>query len=396
MSTRRRILIGLLAALVLVAIVWWRVEASRSIDVMGEFVPPGEDLAIAQLVSSSVESVNGAKDIGDPRDPGPPPFRRDVHAKAHGCVRAQVTVDPKLPYALRHGVFAEPAKMYRAWIRFSSGNTDIQKDGTWDARGMAMKLTGVPGANLLPGPDAGTQDFIMINSAVFFIRNVEEYAKFARLLADGYRFAYLFGGSSVNPLTWHLRDMLLALRTLKPAPASVLHERYYSLTAYQLGPSLRIKFSARSCTVQAPARVDRGADNFLRDEMREELRSGPACFELMVQRQVPGRYMPVEDPTVEWSESESPFEMVARVDLPKQEFDTPEQNAFCESLSFSPWHAMPEHRPLGGLNRVRKAVYQEDARYRRSKAANEGFTDYQPLVEPRGWCLDLTGKPCEP
>jgi hypothetical protein len=128
--------------------------------------------------------------------------------------------------------------------------------------------------------------------------------------------------------------------------------------------------------------------------MREELRAGPACFELMVQRQVPGKYMPVEDPTVEWKESESPFELVARVTVPKQEFDTPDQNAFCESLSFSPWHGMPDHRPLGGLNRVRKAVYLEDARYRRSKAASEGLVDYQPLAEPRGWCLDLTGKAC--
>jgi catalase len=395
MTRMRRLLIGAAIVIAFVAISWWRVESSRSISVMTEFVPPDEDLYIAQLVASSVESVNGARDPNDARDPGPPPFRRDVHAKAHGCVRADVTVDPKIPYALRSGVFATPGKAYRAWIRFSSGNTDIQQDNKWDARGMAMKLTGVEGATLLPGPDAGTQDFIMINSPVFFIRNVAEYAKFARLLADGNRFGYFFNGYSPNPYTWHLRDMILALKTLKRAPSSLLHEQYYSLTAYQLGSSLAIKFSARPCTTQAVARVDRSSDNFLREEMREELRAGTGCFDLMVQRQVQGRYMPIEDPTVEWRESESPFEVVARVNVPKQQFDTADQNAFCESLSFSPWHGMPDHRPLGGLNRVRRAVYLEDARYRRSKAANEGITDYQPLVEPRGWCLDLSGKACD-
>lgn len=29
----------------------------------------------------------------------------------------------------------------------------------------------------------------------------------------------------------------------------------------------------------------------------------------------------------------------------------------CESLSFNPWHALAEHRPLGGMNRLRRAVY---------------------------------------
>ena len=28
-----------------------------------------------------------------------------------------------------------------------------------------------------------------------------------------------------------------------------------------------------------------------------------------------------------------------------------------ENLSFTPWHSLPEHRPIGGINRVRKAVY---------------------------------------
>jgi hypothetical protein len=43
---------------------------------------------------------------------------------------------------------------------------------------------------------------------------------------------------------------------------------------------------------------------------------------------------------------------------PKQIFDTVEQNAFCENLSFTPWHALPEHKPLGVTNRLRKIIYQ--------------------------------------
>ena len=80
--------------------------------------------------------------------------------------------------------------------------------------------------------------------------------------------------------------------------------------------------------------------------------------------------------------------------MPQQTFDTGEQNAFCEALSFSPFHTLAAHEPIGGLNRVRKAVYLEDARYRRSMTADLGATPYRNPPEPTGWCLDLTGKTC--
>jgi hypothetical protein len=90
----------------------------------------------------------------------------------------------------------------------------------------------------------------------------------------------------------------------------------------------------------------------------------------MVQPQVPGRNMPVEDPTVEWSERDSPFVTVAVITMRKREFDADRQNEFYENLSFSPWHTVEAHRPIGGLNRIRKAVNLEDARYRRSKTSD--------------------------
>jgi hypothetical protein len=30
---------------------------------------------------------------------------------------------------------------------------------------------------------------------------------------------------------------------------------------------------------------------------------------------------------------------------------------FCENLSYTPWHALPEHEPLGSINRARRAIY---------------------------------------
>ena len=67
----------------------------------------------------------------------------------------------------------------------------------------------------------------------------------------------------------------------------------------------------------------------------------------------------------EWLEEEAPFYKVATITIPEQTFDTLEQNEFCENLSFTPWHALPEHRPLGSVNRLRKVIYAHISRTRR-------------------------------
>jgi hypothetical protein len=110
----------------------------------------------------------------------------------------------------------------------------------------------------------------------------------------------------------------------------------------------------------------------------------------MVQPQVAGKNMPVEDATVEWSEKDSPFIPVARIEIDRQQFDTAERNRFCENLSYNPWHALPEHRPVGVMNRIRKVLYQAISRYRRCK--NESSYLLEPEDPPK---LTFHCKPCE-
>jgi uncharacterized protein YodC (DUF2158 family) len=71
------------------------------------------------------------------------------------------------------------------------------------------------------------------------------------------------------------------------------------------------------------------------------------------------RATPIDDPTVEWRESESEFHTVAWIWIPPQIPDTRGRMDFCEELSFTPWHALPDHEPLGEINAVRRAVYRE-------------------------------------
>jgi hypothetical protein len=89
-----------------------------------------------------------------------------------------------------------------------------------------------------------------------------------------------------------------------------------------------------------------------------------ASFDLMVQLRTRPDAMPIEDPTVIWDKGAAPFVPVASITTPEQSFDSPEQNAFCENLSFTPWHCIDAHRPLGGINRVRRVVYEAISRLR--------------------------------
>jgi hypothetical protein len=36
-------------------------------------------------------------------------------------------------------------------------------------------------------------------------------------------------------------------------------------------------------------------------------------------------------------------------------------------MSFNPWHALPDHRPLGGFNRTRRDIYQAMAAFRQER-----------------------------
>ena len=375
-----------LAAVVLVAVLYRAAMTEPPEGPQGEIADPDEQALIAQMVPQAIAVVNRNRETMIKEAVKDQPFRRFAHAKAHSCVRANFKI-LDVPDRLRIGLFAKPAE-YQAWIRLSNGDPSIQKDSKDDARGMAVKVMGVPGEKLLDlENDAQTQDFVMMNAPRFFVRDIREYALFMRYAAEGkvqlLRFFFPW-----NFLEWRPRDFRLLIATLGAAPDSILNAQFYSVSAYKLGAQSNVKYSARPCTPRPAPAADRSAADFLRTGLVKQLSLSSACFELLVQIQAPSKNMPVEDLTVEWKESDSPFVPVARMEIAQQEFDTPEQNAFCEGLSFTPWHALPEHRPIGNLNRARRALYLAVSQYRRSQMG-------VPVAEPQGWCLKV-GAPCEP
>ncbi|MCY4154533.1 MAG: catalase [Gammaproteobacteria bacterium] len=303
---------------------------------------------------------------------------RGAHAKAHACVRAYFDVLPDLRAEFRHGVFAEPGRRYRTWVRFSNGHYDLRAspDHKNDARGMALKLLEIDGEPLeQDGVNGPTQDFLMANTPVFFVRNMPDYNSFIANPED--LKSFFFPGW--NPFKWRIREVFAGKQVLSPAPASVLDPMYFSITPYKLGPR-NIKFAARPCharPVQESAIAETGdhssgADSsgadFLGEQLRAELAHTGACFIFQVQVQDPdAQAMSLDDATRAWPEQEAPFVPLATLSIPRQDFSGEEQAQFCENLAFAPWHALPAHRPLGQLNRLRRHAYPASSDYRHAQ-----------------------------
>ncbi len=181
-----RLVVLLLAAGLLGGAVGYAYYSSQfSGPVSTEEQIPGDEAALTQvIIEDAIRVVEQHR--SDTR------VLRDAHAKAHGCVKAQVTVASELAANLRHGVFSQPGKTWQAWLRLSNGNAYPQFDRVRDARGMALKLLEVPGDKLLGR--AAEQDFVMFNHPSFFVRDVAEYRQNFAAQANGKQVLAFFPG----------------------------------------------------------------------------------------------------------------------------------------------------------------------------------------------------------
>jgi hypothetical protein len=107
----------------------------------------------------------------------------------------------------------------------------------------------------------------------------------------------------------------------------------------------------------------------MRLALEETLKTQEVLFKFQVQLRTSEQTMPVEDATVEWPERESPYRTVAHLLLPRQEIAWLRQQDAYQKLSFNVWHALAAHRPLGGINRVRRRAYAVSCAWRRQQAA---------------------------
>lgn len=336
----------------------------RAIDL--EHVPPEEPDAITRVVGLVTRGMH--EQYASSR-----PMRRGQHPKSHGAVVATFEVPDDVPEDLRIGLFARPRR-YQAWIRFSASHAGLQSDTKLDAQGMAIKVMGVPGEKVLPRARwLDTQDFVLVNHESFFLRHAIDVAGFAQVVTPTGSVRHLPLEIQLRAVSFfltrrNLRGLGTLQRMLACEVANPLGVKYWSETPYSLqrdgGPSWAVKYSVWPT---APVNGLEPEDyNSLEAALARSLGSPDARFqfEFRIQRQADPHTMPVEDPTVRWSDSDSPYRRVAMITIEHQDILAQQRRNVAENIVFTPWHSLWEHRPLGGINRVRRAVYEASSNLR--------------------------------
>lgn len=342
------------------------------------------------------------------------PALRDAHPKHHGCVRAVFVVEPDGAAlgAVRHGVFARPGRTYEAWVRFSNALKE-RHDLAPDARGMAVKLMGVEES------DSGTQDFLMVSHHTFFAKDAEEFVDFPAAVFDvtfrlraWLRVIGFFIG--LRPRRLRLRGLAALLRSLKFTWSPLVLE-YFSQTPYRFGQQKLMKYSVRPHEPRPLARRVatrlralaylvasnvggmKDSHDLLRAALVSRLREGPVIFDFHVQVRDaptdPNRSAVEDDAVAAWSERDFPSRKVGEIRiLPLEpDFDEEVMMSLAQHLSFTPWHTVPDHEPVGSINLARRVVYDRISSLRhelngkrvREPQADETAASYVASLELR-------------
>jgi choline dehydrogenase-like flavoprotein len=347
------------AVLVLLALIigssWFIFEPNSS--------PDDEDQTIRDIITLFTGKV-------EEQYKDEPLFLRDTHPKANACVRADFIIEDNLPDNLKVGVFKGKANgelTYKSWIRFSNSADHVTPDTADDFRGLAIKLFGVEGQKLpIPSPGSGlpddddekyTQDFLFIAHDAFFAGNAQHFHDFFE--------ATVKGGGSTNPMQnprviWHFlthpHGLWNVLRGARSYP-SISDIKWFSAAPFKLGDA-EVKYIVLPGEERQfhPPTADRTSDDYLKVRLKDRLdpvtgRGMWLTFNIQ-KRTDPSQ--PIDNTLIAWGEDEAPWTKVAKIYIYPQSFTSPEQADFCETITFNPWHSLPVHEPLGGINKARR------------------------------------------
>lgn len=313
---------------------------------------------------------------------------RSVHAKSHGLLQGELVVRDGLPAALAQGVFATPGR-HPVVMRFSTNPGDLLHDKVSTPRGLAIKVLDVQGPRLPGSEGDSTQDFVMVNAPAFVAPNPKAFLKSLKLLAKTtdkaprakqVLSALLRGAESLVEKAGGQSPTLISMGG--HPTTHLLGETYYSVVPLRHGPYFG-KFSVAPVSPALTALTDQPVDlddkpNGLREAIAETIGRHGGVWELRVQLATDIEHMPVEDATVVWPEEQSPYVTVARLEVPAQSaWSDARATAVDDGMSFSPWHGLAAHQPLGGIMRSRKPAYEMSAGFR---ARHNGC----PIHEPGG------------
>ena len=318
---------------------------------------------------------------------------RSVHAKSHGLLNATLIVSEGLPTALAQGVFAKPGR-YPVVMRYSAIPGDPIDDDVSTPRGLSIKVLGVEGARLPGSEGATTQDFVMVNGPAFSANNSKKFLMNLKMLAsttekaEGAKKALSSVFQVIEKGIEAVGGKSSTLIALGGQPeTNVLGETYYTQVPIRYGDYIaKLALAPASAGLRAltDAKVDLAdKPNGLRDAVVDFFASQGGEWDVQVQLCTDLEEMPIEDASVQWPEDRSPYVTVARLVCDAQPAWTEARaRVVDDGLSFSPWHGIAAHQPLGNVMRTRKRAYEAAVAFRTSHGGTSIAEPDETLVLP--------------
>lgn len=300
---------------------------------------------------------------------------RASHAKSSACVTGELTITEGLPAELAQELFARTGT-HKVAVRFAQGPGETLADRVSTHRGMSIKVFDVPGEKL-PGHTADTQDFVLATGTTFpsgtaagFLRDGTVIGK-STGLPEGVKSAVSSAARNLNKVL-HAFGTESAMADFFGHPYShPLADSYFSQAPVRFGDYVAKLGAVPATEAQRSLfewRLDPNQDeDGFRHATVAFFRENDVVFELRAQLWADAVKQPIEDASVDWPVSVSPYRTVATIRLPRQDAYSAERvRYFDEVMTFRPAHSIAAHRPLGSVMRARLQVYRalSDFRHR--------------------------------
>jgi len=291
---------------------------------------------------------------------------RGTHVKGV-CARAQFEVldvtagrDDALGMRLAKGMFVKPGD-YPATVRF--GNADPRKNSDFkaDVRSLSFSVDLAQGTTASEA-HTGRQDFSLQNTKTLPINDASAFLALSKILT----------ASKPGAALWALpfKDKLRVLRTLalvQPQMHQTIRPyqqmRYESNVPFRHGPIDVVKYSATPSPNNHANPLDKKNPNGLQDELIRHVQedSKMSSFDFGVQFLDTGKMTYwgklrdanfwIENASIEWNETESPFHTIARLTLlPKSHLQPEVSQAVYFDVT---GNSTADSTPVGSINRAR-------------------------------------------
>lgn len=277
--------------------------------------------------------------------------------KTQGIVKGKLQVHPDLPEHLRQGIFAEPGKTYDVAARYANEPYLLQRDQENGPRGLGLKVFDVTGPRLEGvNSSVSTQDFFFNNAPSIELTDVDTTLDIMSL-----REKYFDDPAALGRHLKMRTDLVKQHAPYMLPNTNMISHAMYTQSAFRFGQYYghMALFPVLDPQKAADDKVKNDDPScVLSDWLFDYFGGKEAKYEFKIQLGTDPAHHPTEDGSVVWDEATSPYQSLGTITFPAQDSFSHERRVFWEDrMSLDAWRGLDAHRPLGGINRLRKDVY---------------------------------------